>query len=102
MATCYISEYTSVGAPSGSMDLQFQAPAEPAFVEQNVAISASSTQSAIFSVFTRLVRVHVDSVCSVLFGPNPTAVTTAKRLAANQTEYFFVQPGHRMAVITNV
>ena len=95
MAACYISEYPG-GAPLGS-----QAPPEPALIEQTVAIGAGSAQSQPFSDGTRMVRVNVDAACSIAIGPNPTAVATAKRLSANQTEFFIVQPGHRLAVIAN-
>jgi len=101
MATCYISEYESVGVPGPEAD-SHQAPREPAIAEQFVGIAASTTQSSPFNVRTRLVRVHVDSVCSIAFGVSPTAVTTAKRLAAGQTEYFAVTGGQRLAVIQNV
>lgn len=100
MATCYISEYYTVACVNGAA--LAQAPMEPAVAEQNVGISASSTQSAAFNKQTNMVRVHVDAVASVLFGANPTALTTIKRLAANQTEYFGVQAGQKIAVIANV
>jgi hypothetical protein len=48
-----------------------------------------------------MIRVNVDAPCSIAIGPNPTAVNTAKRLSQNQTEFFVVQPGHRLAVIQN-
>jgi hypothetical protein len=95
MAACYISEYPG-GAPHGS-----QAPPEPSIAEQNIAIGAGSVQSAPFSGGTKMIRVHVDAVCSIAIGPNPTAAPSAKRLAANQIEFFIVQPGHRLAVISN-
>lgn len=100
MANLYISEYTTVVSVGGVAIAQ--APMEPAPVEQVIPISGSSTQSAAFGGNTNYIRVNCDSVCSLLFGANPTAVTTAKRLAANQTEFFGVQPGQKVAVITNV
>jgi hypothetical protein len=100
MASLYVTEYLGLGR--AALDTVTQAPTEPALTEQLVAIGGSSTQSAAFSTRTRLVRVHCDAICSVAFGPNPTAVNTAKRLAANQTEYFAVNGGDKLAVITNV
>jgi len=47
------------------------------------------------------VRLHADSVCSVLFGTNPTATTANARMAAGQTEYFGVAPGMKVSVIAN-
>lgn len=101
MASAYISEYATVGAPGPSGDI-FQCPQEPALTEQLMTISGSSTQSAPFDSRTRMVRVEVDAICSLAFGLSPTAVTTAKRFAANQTEYFGVIGGHKVAVIANV
>jgi hypothetical protein len=95
MAFCYISEYPG-GPPMGS-----QAPAEPALAEQTVAIGASSAQSQPFGGGTKMIRVSVDATCSIAIGPDPTAMAPAKRLSANQTEFFIVQPGHRLAVIQN-
>lgn len=99
MAVCFISEYPG-GSQSG-IHGQVAAVMEPEITTQTVAITAGSVQSAAFNAGTRMVRVHVDAVCSILVGSNPTALATSKRLAANQTEYFFVSPGHKLAVITN-
>ena len=101
MAACYISEYATVGVPGPGPD-GHQSPLEPAQVEQVVGISGSPSQSAAFASSTKLVRVCVDSTCSILFGVNPTASTSQKRLAANQTEYFSVNAGHKLSVISNV
>jgi hypothetical protein len=100
MASVYVTEYLALG--KGALDNVTQAPAEPPLAEQLVAITGSSTQSAAFNQRTRFVRVHADAICSVAFGSNPTAVNTAKRLAANQTEYFGVNGNDKIAVITNV
>jgi hypothetical protein len=101
MAAAYISEYVTVGVP-GPDGVSFQAPVEPAIAEQLVAISGSSTQSAAFNSQTRMIRVNVDSVASLAFGLNPTATTSIKRLSAGQTEYFCVNGGSKVAVISNV
>jgi hypothetical protein len=93
MPVCYVSEYPG-GAPFGS-----QAVPEPALAEHNLAIGAVSVQSQAFSGGTRIIRVNVDVACCIAFGPNPIAVNTAKRRCANQTEFFVVEPGHRLAVI---
>lgn len=97
MSTVYISEYSSVLDITGTVQIGM----EPALVEQTVAITGGSVQSSAFSAATRFVRVHTDSVCSILFGSNPTAVDTAKRMAANTTEYFGTLPGQKVAVISN-
>jgi hypothetical protein len=97
----YIREYitTSVPGPSGD---GFQCPQEPGQVDQVVGISGSPTQSAAFGPTTKMIRVECDSICSIVFGVNPTATTSNARLAANQTEYFGVVQGQKLSVISNV
>lgn len=98
MAVLYISEYPGVPFFNGT---PLSMVSEPATTDQTVAISGSSAQSSTFKNSTNIVRLNTDTICSVLFGTNPTALTTSKRLAANQTEYFGVLPGQKVAVITN-
>lgn len=100
MATLYITEFEQVAA--GTNGLQVQAALQLPLAEQTVAIT-TSTQSNALNAGTRLVRLHADAVCSVLFGTNPTALTTSMRMAAGQTEYFMVngKSGLKIAVITN-
>lgn len=93
MATLYVTEFPSAATDHGaSVPVAFT----PAIVNNNVAIGAEA-KSAAFNVNTKLVRLHADTVCFVKFGTAPTAVTvTDARMAANQTEYFAVQPGNGM------
>lgn len=100
MATLYISEYSRQGRDSAGFLIQGAAQ-EPANVDQVVTIGASSAQSNAFNAGTTFIRVHTDAICSVTIGANPTAAATNKRLAAGSTEYFGVQPGHKLAVIQN-
>jgi hypothetical protein len=94
MAVLYISEYTQ-----NTIDLPVVA-SEPSTASQAVTFT-TSTQSAAFRNDTRLVRLHTDTNCFVKFGTNPTATTaTDARMAANQTEYFRVFPGHKVAAVT--
>lgn len=98
MATLYIAEFR------GQAYLGTQAPqvvGVPPLVEQTLAIGASSVQSNAFSADTNIIQLSTDSVCSVAFGPNPTASATNMRLAANETRYFVVSPLQKVAVITN-
>ena len=99
MATLYISEHASIMKDGGNV----QIIAEPPTAEQTVSIGGTSTQSSAFGTATRVVRLHTDAICSVLFGTNPTATAAKKRMAANQTEYFSIPPGqsYKVAVITN-
>lgn len=96
MAVLYITELTTYQTFN-----IIPAAAMPPVAEQTVAIGGSSTQSNAFNAKTGLVRLNCDSTCSIEFGTNPTASSTTARLAANQTEYFVVTPGSKVAVITN-
>lgn len=98
MAVLYIAEYTHFPVRQGNV---VQAPNDPPVAEQTVAIGAGSVQSAAFNAKTRVLRIHTDAICSILIGPDPTATAAKARLAANQTEYRVVQPGDKLAVITN-
>lgn len=95
MAKLYVSEY--IKAPDRAAPQQ-----EPSIVEQTpVVIGAGSLQSAAFNAKTGVVRIHTDAICSIAFGGDPTATADSKRMAADQTEYFAVGPGQKVAVITN-
>lgn len=96
MGTLYITEYYS-GSSAGIPVVR-----KPALVTQTVGIGAGSLQSAAFGGDTKLIRVHTDAICSVAFGTNPVATTSDARMAANQTEYWEVVPGLKLAVISNV
>ena len=99
MAVVFISEYDVMPVLDGR---SIPTGAEPAIVQQTVAIGAGSLQSAAFNSQTKFVRVHTDAICSYNFGLNPTATAVTPRLAANSTEFFGVKAGHRVAIITNV
>lgn len=111
MATLYVTEFHGIG--SGSQE-PVQCAAMPKLTTNNVAITGATVQSAPFvaagqhingaspSLSTTLIRVHADAVCSVeIGGINPVATATSQRMAANQTEYFRVKGGDRLAVISN-
>lgn len=97
MAVAYITEFAGMGTTSTGV-----APIAkyPSIANQTVAIGAEANSSA-FNPATRFIRVHVDAICSIDIALNPTATTSMARLAANQTEYFSVFPGHNISVITN-
>lgn len=99
MAFIYISEYSDEGMDSKGRIMP--CAKEPAIANQRVAVGLSSTQSAALNANTTLVRINTDTDCCVLFGTNPTATTSIKRMTANQTEYFCVQQnsGLKIAVI---
>lgn len=66
-----------------------------------IAASAASAQSAAFATTTKFISIQAGSVAIYIkFGTNPTAVDgTGKRLWIGQTEYMFVKPGDKVAVI---
>jgi hypothetical protein len=74
----------------------------PPIVEQTpVVIGAGSLQSAAFNAKTAMIRVATDAICSIAIGTNPTATVNTMRMAADQVEYFSVQPNQQIAVIAN-
>lgn len=99
MATLYISEYANLAFDN--LGNTVAAPQTPALVEQNVAIGMSSAQSAAFGTSTRYIQINCDNACSVAFGANPTASASFHRMAANETRFYAVAPGSKIAVITN-
>lgn len=95
MATLYVTEYGSTGAQ------RTQIAQSPKVAQNNVAISGSTTQSAAFKPSTTIIEVHTDVVCSIEIGENPTATTASARMAADETRYYGVKDGDKIAVITN-
>lgn len=98
MAVLYITEFNAIG---GGGNFPVGGAYQPPVAEQTVAIGGGSAQSAAFNTNTLFVRLHTDAICSIEFGVSPSATTTTARMAANQTEYFNVVPGQKVAVITN-
>ena len=102
MAKLYVTEYPDL--PGAFATYTPQVVRDPPIVDQApVAIAATAAPSAAFNARTRIVRLHTDVVCSIAIGPSATTTATANsaRLAANQTEYRMVIPGHVVSVITN-
>lgn len=98
MATLYITEYSTALNETGYI----QVALEPEINSQTVAIGGSSAQSTALRNNTNLVRLETDGICSVLFGSNPTATTTNRRMQAGDIEYFGVSnQGLKIAVISN-
>ena len=97
MALFYIAEFSEL-VQAGPVPIA-RAPGTTA-PQTPVVIGATSLQSAAFAAGTRFVRLHTDAVCSFLIGTNPTAIAQGSmRMAANQTEYFGVDAGDKVAVI---
>lgn len=102
MASLYIAEYRSLPT-AGLGESRSQCIPTPPLVEQKLAISTSSTQSATFSAQTGMVVITTDQTCSVAFAAtNPSASTSNQRIAANEPpRYFIVQPSTQLAVVSN-
>lgn len=101
MAVLYVSEFIELPITDNAVARSWAMT--PPIVEQTVAIGAGSASNA-FNPQTKFVRLHTDSICSIAFsvsGATPTATTSNARMAANTTEYFGVQGGGKVAVITN-
>ena len=107
MATLWVMESLRLAImPGGSAGSVLPLPPDR---QQIVPIGDTSSQSAPFGLGTpvvagqthMMIRVHCDVACSISVGANPTATGADVRLAANQTEYFGVQIGQRIAVIAN-
>jgi len=101
MTKAYIEEYAFM-AQAGLGQI-FQAGTQPPVTTpQVVDYTSGAAASAAFNAKTNFIRVHVDSICSYRVSTAGTAATTSySRMAANQTEYFAVQPGDKINFITN-
>lgn len=100
MAKLYITEFAALAVESGRL---LPAPMEPSLASQTVTIAGASAQSSAFNAATTVVELHTDAICSVLFGADPTAVATGRRMAAGETRYYAVPRGQsfKVATITN-
>jgi hypothetical protein len=99
MATLYVTEYgTIAGLPATANG---QVPLEPPLADYTVSIPGLSPA---FQPTTRMVRLHCDTVCSVLFGQAPSATTSNGRMATNQTEFRGVPEGmsFKVSAVANV
>ena len=104
MSNMYVSEYAETGRTIQGVVGVGQ---EPSTTDQTVSFTATAGTSVAFQTSTRLVRIHVDGLASVLFGTAPTASVTStiannKRMTAGQTEYFFVPQGmsYKVSAVT--
>lgn len=98
MAKLYVTEYSNNG---GASNYGERIGNPPVVAMQHVAIGGASAASSAFNGATHLIRVHTDAICSIVVAANPTATTDDTRMAADDTEYFNVRPGDKIAVISN-
>lgn len=105
MAVLYVTEYTTFGHDSRGHAVP--APQIPPVADDTVAIGGGSLNSDPFNDATRLVELHCDVICHIAWstdaqvkGGNQVAATTShKRLPADTTQFFTVEPGCSVAVI---
>lgn len=97
MALLYISEYADVG----NFPVPVQVGVEPSIDQTPITLTGSSAASSAFNSRTKLVRLANDSssAINVVFATTPVAtVSSSKRMAPNQTEYFAVPMGQSYKV----
>jgi len=100
MAKLYITEFSSTAIGARGQDVM--APQNPVVAKQPfITSSGTSQQSAAFGGSTRYIEYHTDGICSIDIGANPIADVNYRRMAANETRFEGVEPGHKLAVITN-
>jgi hypothetical protein len=71
----------------------------PGITVQNVSFTATAGQSAAFNRETRLLRIIADADCRIIFGADPTAVTTDMLVKAGSVEYFGVTPFIKVSAV---
>lgn len=103
MAALTISEYAECAVGANGLAIP-SVPLEPNLAFQKITIGAASVASASFQGRTRMVRLHAEAACCVLFGgakdADPTATNAnATLFAAGETRDYGVVPGARLAVI---
>jgi hypothetical protein len=102
MSTLYITEYAGLtDLPVGK---QGPVPLEPPLAEQNISFTGTAGTSAAFNASTRVIRVTVDGIASVLVSAAGAAATTASgRMAVGVVEYRGVPmwQGYKISAITN-
>lgn len=97
MAKLYIKEFSTVAVIDGK--------AAPLWPESSIAEQAVSysttTQSSAFNRETKYIAITSDGIFSYAVGSNPTATTSNFRVPADQILVFEVQPGDKIAAVTN-
>lgn len=106
MANVTITEYRGIGSVdpgslSDSYEVNAQAPLGDG-TQINQPLMTVAGQSAAFDRKTRLVRVHTDAPIKIYVGGiSPAATVNSDRMAANQTEYWAVRSGDKLAWIVS-
>jgi hypothetical protein len=91
MGNVFVTEYGGLGS---SQFGPTQAPLEPVLATYSFTTSGGSSGPGFaFQNGTALIEVHTDGPVCIAVGVSPVAVTTARRMAANQTKYLTIPKG---------
>lgn len=102
MSKLYVEEFPGAGRYQGSSVPVADTGVWTENANSPMTVAASATVSASFGTNTKLIRVHTDAICSIVISPTgANATANNARMAANQTEYYYVEAGHYISVITN-
>lgn len=98
MATAYVTEFADYPSQRNLVMAKWSSRV----VEQTpITVSGTSAQSAAFASTTRYIMWSCDGIHSWTIGSNPTATTSKMRMAADLIYHIEVQPGDKIAFITN-
>src|SRR4051812_40140268 len=97
MALAYVTEFADVSTFENLTCPKWSARV----VEQAPITYTATTQSAAFGVNTRYIVFTADGIFSWTIGSNPTATTSKMRFPAGTIFTIAVQPGDKIAFITN-
>jgi hypothetical protein len=102
MSRVFLTEHTSAGRYGGGVIPVADTGQWLENANSPINVTGVAANSAPFGPNTSLIRIHTDTVCSVWVTTAGTSATTNNaRMAANQTEYWYVHPGQILSVIAN-
>jgi hypothetical protein len=97
MATLYIAEYANIPEAAAGQPMQI---AGDEITTQTVTYSTTA-QSAAFNGKTRYIAITSPGIFSYAIGASPTATTSKFRIPADAIIYLKVNPGDKIAAVTN-
>lgn len=106
MADVFFTEFENIGlatvaVPESNDGAGSVQVAKDALASGEFTASASNQQSSAFNARTNFVRVAATTAVKLQFGSNPDATSgTVIVMLANSTDYFGVEPGEKLAVVT--
>lgn len=97
MALAYVTEFDSWSSKTNMTVPKWSSRV----VEQTPITYSTSAQSAAFDTKTRYIMFTADGIFSWTIASNPTATTNKMRFPAGTIFFIEVQPGDKIAFITN-